>query len=53
MGESWIGIDVSYILIAMIFGVGVYVRSLQEKISELEYDMNELRNDLNKMRGYE
>ena len=23
MGESWIGIDVSYILIAMIFGVGV------------------------------
>ena len=52
MGESWIGIDVSYILIAMIFGVGIYVRNLQEKLSELEYEMNELRNDLNSMRGY-
>ena len=52
MGESWIGIDVSYILIAMIFVVGIYVRNLLEKVSNLEYDLNELRNDLENLRSY-
>jgi len=45
MGETWIGIDASIILTVMILVVGIYVRMLQEKISNLEEDLNELRNE--------
>ena len=45
MGETWIGIDASIILMVMILVVGIYVRKLQEKISNLEDDLNELRNE--------
>ena len=45
MGETWIGIDASIILMVMILVVGIYVRKLQEKVSNLEDDLNELRNE--------
>ena len=51
MGETWIGIDASIILTVMILVVGIYVRMLQEKVSNLEDDLNELRNDLYNKRG--
>ena len=35
MGETWIGIDASIILMVMILVVGIYVRKLQEKVSNL------------------
>ena len=45
MGQTWIGIDASIILMVMILVVGIYVRMLQEKVSNLQDDLNELRNE--------
>ena len=51
MGETWIGIDASIILTVMILVVGIYVRILQEKVGNLEDELNELRNDFYNKRG--
>ena len=52
MGETWIGIDAGYIFLAMIFVVGIYVRNLQEKVSQLEQEMSELRQEISDMGGF-
>ena len=51
MGETWIGIDAGYIFLALFFIIGIYVRNLQEKLSQLEQQMNEIREEISDIRG--
>lgn len=52
MGETWIGIDAGYIFLALFFIIGIYVRNLQEKLSQLEQQMNEIREEISDIRGF-
>ena len=43
MDETWIGIDAGYIFLALFFIIGIYVRNMQEKLTQLEQEMSEMR----------
>ena len=46
MGESWIGIDNSFIIAFAILVIGAYLTSLHRKIAALENDLNNLKWDV-------
>lgn len=46
MGESWIGIDNSFIIGLVILVVGAYLTKLNRKIAELENELNNLKWDV-------
>ena len=49
MGETLIGIDAGYIFLALFFVIGIYVRNLQEKLTQLEQEVSEMRQEISDM----
>jgi len=46
MGESWLGIDNSFIIALLILIIGAYLTHLRSKIAELQDELNNLKWDV-------
>lgn len=44
--DTWLGIDLSIIVFVMFLIVGVYVRTLKERVDELENELENLKFDI-------
>ena len=44
--ETWLGIDLSIIVAVMLLVVGVYVKTLKDRVDELENELENLKFDI-------